>query len=280
MYFDMRNQHNNVPIILFNFNYLTFFIMSQTVVGIFDSVLDAEKAVDRLLTEGFARERVDVADQTAEGNKAATKHDDDSIGGFFSSLFGDSDDTKYHTDAARTGTVVTVHATSMEEAQRAADLMDQYGTINVNERAGVAHTGDADQKIDVVEEELHVGKREVQTGGVRVRSRIIERPVEEHVRLRSEHVNVTRKPVDRPVGEGDLNTFKEGTIEMTETAEQVVASKEARVVEEVHVGKEVREKEEVVADTVRHTEVDVEEVDAKKRLADEKLAKEKANPRV
>lgn len=256
--------------------------MLQTVVGIFDNAVDAEKAVDRLLGEGFTRDRIDISDQTAHGNRGMTeqKKDDDSIGGFFSSLFGDDDDARYHTDAARNGTIVTVHAQSEEEAERAADFLDEYGTVNVKERAGVAHdrgTAGTDQKIDVVEEELHVGKREVQTGGVRVRSRIVARPVEEHIRLRSEHVTVERTPVDRPATDADLDTFKEGTIEVTETAERAVASKEAKVVEEVRVGKEVEEHEEVVSDEVRHTEVDVEEIAKEKRpLTDEDaLARER-----
>ena len=244
--------------------------MSQTVVGIFDKAVNAEKAVDRLLSEGFARDRVDISDHTTRDGytDADRDRDDDSIGGFFSSLFGDSDDTKHHTNAAREGIVVTVHAADRAEAERAADILDDFGTVNVGDRTtGVdtsvdATTGTAtgDQTIEVVEENLQVGKRDVETGGVRVRSRIVERPVEERVRLRSEHVHVDRKPVDRVATEADMANLKDGeTIEVTEHAESVVANKEARVTEEIHVGKEVEEHEEVVQDTVKSTEVDIEE---------------------
>ncbi len=257
--------------------------MSHTVVGIFNNVVDAEKAVDQLLSNGFTRERVDIADHTTRDGytDADRDRDNDSIGGFFSSLFGDSDETRHHTEAAKEGTVVTVHATSNDEAERAADILDNYGTIDANERAGArTETAnlDSDSTIDVVEEELEVGKRQVNTGGVRVRSRIVERPVEESIRLRSEHVDVERRPVNRKASEADLANFKEGTIEMTETAESAVVSKDARVVEEVHVDKTVEEHDEVVKDTVRSTEVDVEKIDGDKRAAlteQERLAKDK-----
>jgi uncharacterized protein (TIGR02271 family) len=115
-------------------------------------------------------------------------------------------------------------------------------------------------RLPVVEEELQVGKRQVERGGIRVYSRVEERPVEEQVSLREEHVHVERRPVDRPASEADLTNFKEGTIELTETAEVPVVAKEARVVEEVVVGKEATEHTETIRDTVRRTDVEVEQV--------------------
>jgi hypothetical protein len=38
---------------------------------------------------------------------------------------------------------------------------------------------------------------------VRVRSYVVETPVEEQVTLQQERVHVERRPVDRPVGPGD-----------------------------------------------------------------------------
>lgn len=114
--------------------------------------------------------------------------------------------------------------------------------------------------IPVIEEELHVGKREVTTGGVRLKSRIIERSVEESIRLREEFVTVERTPVDRLATESDFDTFKEGTIEVIEHAEVPVVSKEARIVEEVSLGKQVEERDEVISDTVRSTQVETEKI--------------------
>lgn len=68
--------------------------------------------------------------------------------------------------------------------------------------------------------------------------------------------------MDRPAQPGDLEAFEEGTIEVTEHDEEPMVSKEARVVEEVVVGKEVKEREQTVREKARRREVEVEEVGA------------------
>jgi uncharacterized protein (TIGR02271 family) len=115
--------------------------------------------------------------------------------------------------------------------------------------------------IPVMEENLEVGKHAVERGGARIRSRVIEKPVEANVRLREEHVVVNRHPVNRAVTDADINNFQQGDIELTERAEVPVVNKQARVVEEIEVGKTVEEHDETVRDTVRRTDVDVQEVD-------------------
>lgn len=112
-----------------------------------------------------------------------------------------------------------------------------------------------------MEEQLKVGKREVERGGVRVYSHIVERPVNESIELREDHVDVQRRAVDKPVSAFDKTAFKEQSIEMREMAQEAVVQKTARVVEEVTISKEVSERQEQIHDTVRHTEVEVERFD-------------------
>lgn len=114
----------------------------------------------------------------------------------------------------------------------------------------------------VVEEQMKVGKRVVQHGGVRVVRRVTEQPVHESVDLRKEHVRVDRRPVDKPADQADLAAFKEGSVEMREMAEEPVVSKEARVVEEIEIGKEVSHETADVDDTVRRSDVEVEQLGA------------------
>jgi len=109
--------------------------------------------------------------------------------------------------------------------------------------------------IPVIEEELQVGKREVEKGGIRLRTRVVENEVNENINLREEKVHVERTPVDRPANASDM---KEEQLEIVERAEVPVVSKEARVEEEVSLNKEVTQKEETIRDTVKNTEVDVE----------------------
>ena len=106
--------------------------------------------------------------------------------------------------------------------------------------------GDKEVTIPVVEEDISIGKREVERGHVRIYSRVTEQPVEESVRLREEKVTVERRPVDRPATEADFAAAGKDVIEMTEKAEEPVVSKRARVVEEVVVHKDVTEHTETV----------------------------------
>jgi hypothetical protein len=118
-----------------------------------------------------------------------------------------------------------------------------------------------------VEEQLNVGKRAEQRA-VRVEKEVTEEPVEERIRLRDEHVNVERRPTDRPASEADMQAFREGGFEVTETHETPMVQKEARVVEEVHVTKDVGEREETVRDTVRRTDVRTPDVQDTGRMRD------------
>jgi len=119
-----------------------------------------------------------------------------------------------------------------------------------------------DQVIPIAEEELRVGKRERQSGRVRIHSHVIERPVQEQVSLREEHVHVERRPVDgtmRAGAVGKEGLFQERTVEMEERSEEAVVSKEARVKEELVVRKDVEQRTETISDTVRSTQVEVED---------------------
>ncbi len=116
-----------------------------------------------------------------------------------------------------------------------------------------------EEHIPIVEERLRVGKREVSRGRVRVRSYVVETPVQEQVALRQEHVEVERRSVDRPLTAADEALFQERVVEATESSEEAVVAKEARVVEEVVVRKEAEERVQTVQDTVRRTEVEVED---------------------
>jgi stress response protein YsnF len=258
--------------------------MAHTVIGIFDSKDKAIEARQQLLKNGFTEQNIDLSSQGQlrvedKFMESKSSEKESGISHFFKSLFGDSDEAENYSEVAKRGTTVTVHTDTLQSAELAADILDQYGAVNANERAlqysskeedinmqkdnmdelDIPETeAGADTTIPVIEEELEVGKRVVETGGVRVNSRIIERPVEEHLRLREEHVSVERKPVNRKATASDLESFKEGTIETTESAEVPVVGKEARVVEEIKIKKEVKEREETVRGSVRRQDMNVE----------------------
>lgn len=113
--------------------------------------------------------------------------------------------------------------------------------------------------IPIVEEKLVVGKRQVETGNVRIRTHTESTPVSETVELRDERIDVDKRAVNERVGDREANAmFKDQDIEMTAHGEKAVVGKEARVKEELVVNKESGSHEETVGGNVRHTEVDVD----------------------
>ena len=157
---------------------------------------------------------------------------------------------------------------------------DQYGTgagslgsIGTGTAVGTGYaagsTGYADtartdiagqEALSVVEENLVVGKREVDRGGVRIYSHVVEEPVSADVSLRDETIQVERRPVNRAATAADFNPGNR-TIEVRAMGEEAVVGKTARVVEEVLVGKDATERTEAIHDSVRRTEVEVEKID-------------------
>ena len=128
-----------------------------------------------------------------------------------------------------------------------------------------------EESIPVVEERLQVGKREVERGGVRVRSYVTETPVHEQLRLRNERVDVERRTVDQPLSAAEGDAFRERTVEMTARGEEAMVAKEARVVEEVVVRKTADEEVRNIDDTVRRTDVEVDDLGTTHGVRDENL---------
>ncbi|MBV8820716.1 MAG: YsnF/AvaK domain-containing protein, partial [Acidobacteriaceae bacterium] len=213
--------------------------------------------------------------------------------GWLESLFGSSDDNSHYAEAVRRGNCVLAVDAADTDRDHIVDVMEQYDAVDVDREvenyrqagyesfdpasrpytdtevaderrrfgnAPATGVGSNAQSIPVVQEELQVGKRTVQRGGVRVFTRTTEQPVEDQVTLREEKVRVDRRPVNEPVSARDANLLKDQTIEVMETAEEPVVSKVARVVEQVVVGKEATERTETVRDTVRRQEVQVEQI--------------------
>jgi len=191
------------------------------------------------------------------------------VGALTSAGIDEADARHYAEHIGRGGTLVSVRAPD-EHASRVESMLE-HGDVALAGAAGQpratgaggqtasATAGVSDDKIEVVKEELSVGKRQVETGGVRVTTRVVEHPVEEKVNLHEERVVVERRPVNYPLSGPAADAFRERTIEARATSEQPVVSKEARVVEEIGLRKEATDRVETVRDTVRETKVDVEQ---------------------
>src|SRR5688572_10713731 len=251
----------------------------RTITAMFDSADAANRARERLVEVGLPSDSVQVIHQgtTGEGAGSDGKGLWASIKDFFT---GDDDDRATYEEGMRRGGYLLTARVEDQYADEVIVLLENADAIDLDRRADewraegwtgptrttVESTGTgtsgagSEEAIPVVQERLRVGKREVDRGGVRVRSYVVEEPVEEQVNLREERVDVERRPVGRRVRPGAADDLlQDRTIEMTESAEEAVVSKDAEVTEEVVVRKFEGERTEGVSDTVRRTEVDVED---------------------
>jgi uncharacterized protein (TIGR02271 family) len=251
----------------------------KQIVGFMDNYQEAMNLVTDLSKNGFKRENINIVES---GGRSVREDEREEKGGFLQSLrniFNMEESEKvrgYYAEGVRRGGAVVSVLTPEEDADLAADIMSRHGAADIEERAeewkksgwsGYDETSppytseevEREKKVlPVMEEELHVGKREVSKGKVRVYSHVTETPVEEEVHLREEHVKVNRRPVDRSATADDKETFREQSFELRESKEEPVVSKETRVTEEVVIGKEASEHTETVRDKVRRTDVKVE----------------------
>ncbi|ANN76345.1 YsnF/AvaK domain-containing protein [Bordetella flabilis] len=263
--------------------------MAQNIVGVFDSFERANDVVERLVDAGISRS--DVRVHARDGNAAyeadtETGEPDrgfiENVQHFFKNLFGEEDhreEVGHYSEAVRRGgALLSVEVQDETQMATVQSLMEEGGAEDIDAKVAVwKSTGyagfDPDaapytqedieaerQAIPVVREDLVVGKREVDTGRVRVYSRQTSTPVSESVNLRDERATIERRPVDREATAADLQG---GTVEVRETSEEAVVGKTSRVVEEVLVGKEASQRTETVHETLRGTEVEVERTDDK-----------------
>jgi len=144
---------------------------------------------------------------------------------------------------------------------------EREGAIPAREaiqRTPVEDTNGLDLVVPVIDEELEVGTRRIDVGGMRVASHIVSEPVDRDVLLREEFVQVERRAVDHPLSAAEAEAnFRDATLEMRARAEQPVVDKRTHVVEEILLKRDVTQRQEKVRDTVRHTEAEVTKLNGK-----------------
>jgi len=271
--------------------------MNRTITGLFDTREAAEAVVAHLtMHDDVPRDRITLHATRGEAGSGAAE--DDGFWASVKNLFMPDEDRHAYSEGMRRGGVLLSAELEEEKVAHAMDVFEEHGAVDLDSReqewrkegwsggaaiaptatpvldvaptAGMAPGGFTDaapraavsdtgeQVIPVAEEQLRVGKRDMESGRVRVRSYVTETPVSEQVSLREEHVNVERRPVDRAMTDAD-DAFRDRSIEAVEHREEAVVSKEARIVEEVVLNKASTERTETVNDTVRKQNVEVED---------------------
>ena len=260
--------------------------MSRHVTALYDTRDEADAARQRLAS-AVSLDQVRIIDKDNQGGSGS--------GGLGSLYMPNEDRQAYGEGIRRGGFLLCAEVETGEDADKIVRLLEESPGVDMEERqnswrgegwspqaatgqgastgAPLAASGGtaqaqgnlvSEERIPIVEEELRVGKREVERGGTRVRTYVREVPVQEQVTLREEHVSVERRPVEGGQAQAAVagrpeDLLQEREIDMRETAEEAVVQKVANVTEEVVVRKTAEEHVEQISDTVRRTEVDVQE---------------------
>jgi uncharacterized protein (TIGR02271 family) len=235
----------------------------ETIIAAYETVEAADAVVRDLKAAGVPANGIG---RHVKGAASASTRAE-SLGAFWTGLLGSKTDERdakvYDRTLANGGAVVTARV-PVEEADSALAALEAHAPIDLEERSG-GH-GEA-EVIALAEETLQVGKRAVQGETTRIRRYAVETPVEEQVSLRRESVSIERRPV---TGTREVNedAFADKTVEVTETNEEAVVAKTARIAEEVVIHKDVQQDVETIRDTVRRDKVEVESVPVTKKTAD------------
>ncbi len=260
--------------------------MSRTVTALYDTRAEAEAASQRLASAVDVQGRAKIIDKSSMGSGNTDFH---------RVPLSHEDRHSYGEGLRRGGFLLCAEVDSDEDTDKIVRLLEDTSSVDLDQReqswrnegwspysgaaTGTSGTSAAmgsqpsssgsfasgnvvdEEHIPIVEEQLVVGKREVHRGGARVRTYIREVPVAEQVTLREEHVSVERRPVNQQLQPGQItgDMLQERTIEVSEMAEEAVVAKEARVAEELVIKKTAEQHTETIQDTVRRTEVDVDE---------------------
>jgi uncharacterized protein (TIGR02271 family) len=233
----------------------------RTIFGLFDDHKSAKQAAEALEKSGFSEKHISILNKADKAELADLKKS-----------MNDRDVDFYIDCVENDGSTLVIVDSEEGKVSKAAEILSKHGMVDADQRAQAhakAHGKkdvlrdykDSDQVMKVVQESLEVGKREVERGRVRVYNRITSKEVEEKVGLRDETIHVQRRAVDRPAEAGTVDElFKERSFEVREVDEEAVVSKVARVLEEVVVSKEVAQRVQTIRDTVRRSDVEVEEI--------------------
>ena len=168
--------------------------MANAVVTVFDEYDEAQSTVNELLVAGFDKNevRLSAEQESASANLEQDREPEAGLKGFFNRLFGtdERDDLRVYDEAVRHGNyVVTAIAATDEKSEIASEVMSHHHPLDLDERSsewlgseaqesGGISAGqplfetDESRSIPVIEEEVKIGKREVQRGGVRIFQRV------------------------------------------------------------------------------------------------------------
>lgn len=147
----------------------------------------------------------------------------------------------------------------ISETQRELDEDIKTDTgIEAQRRESLATEGREETRVRLNEEEVKVGKREVEYGGVRLRKIVRSEMVNVPVELQREEIEIERSPVAGEALESGSMTIAEDDIFIPLRREEAVVEKTVKPREEVRISKRRETEKENVREEVRREEVEIE----------------------
>lgn len=243
----------------------------QTLVGLYPTRTVADEVRTRLEAAGVSQSDISIGADAGEAVRAETAEPAKPASGFWAWLFGsevsEEQRERYAGHLRRGSIAVSVFTRSDDERDKAIEVMEQFDPIDIEGDDGrsvaldtpaPSAAAEREQVIPLAKEELAVGKRQVERR-YRVRTHVVERPVEAQVQLRDERVTIERRPAAATKAAPLEAGFAESDIEVVERHEEPVVAKTTRAGEEVVVHTEAKDRVETVRDRLRETKVDVEQ---------------------
>ncbi|MDQ5826411.1 MAG: YsnF/AvaK domain-containing protein [Chloroflexota bacterium] len=248
---------------------------TSTVVGIFPDETWAQGAISALQSGGF---NARLADRGTVGN-LANMGIDSNAASLYESRLGEGNVVVIVENAGgrgedalgimlqngaenidlskdRTGnTTTTTTTTDYYQSLQSTGANDrQYG--NYDQNLGRARNIE-EMNVLLREETLTPVKQAVQSGEVQVQKVVHEKQQEIPVNLRHEEVTIERRAVDRPATADDLDDMTDQVISVPVYEERAELQKQARVREEVTIGKQAVEEQQTLTGTTRHEHLEV-----------------------
>lgn len=255
---------------------------TSTVVGIFPDQTWAQGAIQALQSAGFNARLADAAtvgnlvsmgidsnaaplyeSRLSEGNSVvivdnAGNRGEDALGIMLQNGAENIDLSKDLAARGTSGTTTTstTTTTDYQYLQNIGANERQYGTYDEN--LGRARNAE-EMRLQLREETLTPVKQAVQSGEVQVQKVVHERQQEIPVNLRHEEVTIERHAVDRPATGDELSDMTDQVISVPVYEERAELQKQARVREEVTIGKQAVEEQQTLTGTTRHEHLEVNE---------------------
>ena len=248
----------------------------ETVVGVFMDDSFAQRAVQSLKAQGFnasigderslnslsglAKEETQMyRGRLSEGNSVvivnnAGNRGEDALnilldsGAEYMNLHGDKSQGQSSSQTTSGQKYDANYYQNLKSDQR------QYGRYD--ETRGRALTNE-ELRVQLREETLSATKTANQAGEVEVRKVVHEREQQIPVNLTHEQVVIERTAVDRPADAGEITDMQDEVIRVPVYEEQAQLQKQARVREEVTIGKEAVQEQQTLSGTTRHEHVEV-----------------------